>query len=452
MRDLIVAFYLLGAVPLILVRPQVGVLMWCLISYMNPHQFGWGFMSTFPIALVTAVATLLGALASPDKGKMRVDPVIAMMAAFTLWICLTTATALEIDLSFPKWSRVIKVLLMAFATYWLMQTRERIHALVWVIVVSIGVYGVRGGLFTLATGAAGRVFGPPNTMIEDNNQLALALIMIVPLMRYLQIQSADRLVRLGLGFAMFLTGISIVGSFSRGAMLASCAMAGWLLIRSRHKLLTLVAVVLIGAAALGVAPQSWFERMNTIKTYEEDGSATGRIDAWTFAFRMALQRPVVGGGFLINDDGELFMRLVPEAFKPRAFHSIYFEVMGEHGFVGLGLFLGLLALAMARTAGLRKAQRGPDTAWASDLTAMIQTSLVGYIVGGAFLNMAFFDLYYHLLVLISLVAVVVSEPRRGWKASADPAAGTGPKAARPPVVMAAEPAPPKCQAGDKGEW
>jgi probable O-glycosylation ligase (exosortase A-associated) len=414
MRDLIVAVYILGALPLILIRPQVGALMWCVVSYMNPHQLGWGFMSTFPVAMAVGGATLVGFVTtSKDRGRMRLDVVMAMMALFGLWICITTLAAVDISMSAVKWNKVVKLLAMTFVTFWLMQTRERIHALVWVIVVSIGVYGLRGGAFTIITGGAGRVFGPPLTMLEDNNQLALALIVIVPLMRYLQTNSANRWVRRGLLVAMLLTGVSIVGSFSRGAMLASTAMGGWMLLRAKHKLITLVALAIVATVGLSVAPETWFARMHTIKTYNADESVLGRFDAWTFAFRMALQRPLVGGGFSVNDNAPLFMQLVPEAAEPRAFHSIYFEVLGEHGFVGLGLFLGLGAVAFARTAALRRqCLKRPETAWAADLTTMVQTSLVGFAVGGAFLNLAFFDLYYHLLALVALVGVVVSEPPR----------------------------------------
>lgn len=388
----------------------MGVLMWCVISYMNPHQIGYG-LSNAPLAMVIGATTIASYALSRDKGVMRSDPVMLVLLFFTVWISLTTATALHVDVALVKWEKVIKVLLMTALMYLAMQRRERIHALVWVIVASIDLYGVRGGVFTIVTGASGRVYGPPNSTISDNNQLALALIMVMPLLRYLQLQSEGRVLRIALGAAMLLTGVSIIGSFSRGALLGGVAMFAWMLMRSRHKLATLVPMVAVVVIGWLVAPAQWYDRMATIQHYDEDGSAQGRMDAWTFAFRVAVARPLVGGGFSVNEDTDLFLGLVPSAPVARAFHSIYFEVLGEHGFVGLALFLGLGIAAMLRTLRIQHMTAGdPERLWAYDLASMVQTSLIGFAVGGAFLNLAFFDLFYNLLVLVSLTWLVACQP------------------------------------------
>ena len=104
------------------------------------------------------------------------------------------------------------------------------------------------------------------------------------------------------------------------------------------------------------------------------------------------------------------MEYVPEAFKPRAFHSVYFEVLGEHGFIGFTLF-GILALVAAyncRWIRIRTKYR-PELKWAHELSNMLFLSLVGYAVGGAFLNMAFYDLLYHLLTIIMVAKILVHQ-------------------------------------------
>jgi probable O-glycosylation ligase (exosortase A-associated) len=161
-------------------------------------------------------------------------------------------------------------------------------------------------------------------------------------------------------------------------------------------------------AALYVAPAAWFERMDTIDHYQQDVSAEGRIDAWKFAYRLALDHPILGGGQLVGLDAPLWYHYVPHAVSNRAAHSIYFEVLGETGFVGLAIYLVLLlsSLLAARNV-IRLTRDRPDLAWARSLAAMLQVSIIGYAVTGAFLSLGFFDLYYALVALVAVTQLVV---------------------------------------------
>jgi len=152
-----------------------------------------------------------------------------------------------------------------------------------------------------------------------------------------------------------------------------------------------------------VMPQTWYDRMSTIKTYEEDQSAMGRINAWHTAFNVATER-VTGGGFDMLGTNT-FRQYAPDPFMVHDAHSIYFEVLGEQGFIGLSLFLllGLLAWLRAQQV-IKRCRSDHENKWAADLVAMIQVSLVGYAVGGAFLGLAYFDLPYHLMIIILLTA------------------------------------------------
>ena len=87
-------------------------------------------------------------------------------------------------------------------------------------------------------------------------------------------------------------------------------------------------------------------------------------------------------------------------------HSIYFEVLGEHGFVGLALYLALGWFAWRSCTQVRReAKSRPGGLWLADLVRMLQVSLVGYASSGAFLGLAYFDLYYHLVALVVLAKV-----------------------------------------------
>ena len=140
--------------------------------------------------------------------------------------------------------------------------------------------------------------------------------------------------------------------------------------------------------------------MNTISTYEQDSSAIGRLSTWTMLTNLALDRPLVGGGFEPYTD-EVFRRYLPEYGRTHSAHSIWFQVLGEHGFVGLGLFLTfwLLTWRLSRRI-IKHTNDDPETKWAHALAKMVQVSLVGYFVGGTFLNLAYWDMPYFLMIAL----------------------------------------------------
>jgi putative inorganic carbon (hco3(-)) transporter len=315
--------------------------------------------------------------------------------------------AVNHTLAYPGWEREIKVQAMVLATLLVMHSRERLNQLVWVIVVSIGFFGVKGGLFTVAHGGKYLVWGPPSSFIEGNNELALALLTIVPLMRYLQTQAASRWVRRGLAASMALCAFSIVGSYSRGALLGVVAMGIVLWLKSRRKLALGVPIALLAIAAVQFMPDRWFERMHTINSYEQDASALGRLNAWTYAVNFALDHPITGGGFNAFTP-DMFQRYAPNPEDFHDAHSIYFQVLAEHGFVGLALFLLLGFLTVATASWIiRNTRDRAELAWAGELAKMIQVALAGFAVGGGFLGLAYWDLPYHLMAIVVLTKMVV---------------------------------------------
>jgi probable O-glycosylation ligase (exosortase A-associated) len=274
----------------------------------------------------------------------------------------------------------------------------------------LGFYGAKGGLFTALGGATQHVWGPPGSFIADNNALAMALIMVLPLMRYLQLQTDSKLIRSGFYGLMVLTAFSIIGSQSRGAFLAGVIMAAFLIWKSRQRFL--LTMVVLGFMAVGAffVPQSWVDRMRSIQTFEEDGSALSRLEVWEFGIRVANDHPLVGGGFRVSYDDGIYLKYIPDARKGRGrnWHSVYFEILGELGYVGLLIYLSLMVAAWrsgSRTIALTRNK--PELYWANDLARMVQVSLIGFAVAGAFQNLAFFDLYFHLIAILFLAQQIV---------------------------------------------
>jgi probable O-glycosylation ligase (exosortase A-associated) len=281
-----------------------------------------------------------------------------------------------------------------------------------VIVVSIGFYGAKGGLWTLVTGGVGRVFGPANSYIEDNNALAVATIMAIPLMHYLQLTTSRRITRWVLTVVMLLCAVSVLGSYSRGALVAVAAMGTYLWWKGKNKLPLLLVLLLCMPVALQLMPEKWYERMETITTYE-DSSAQSRLKSWRTMVNIANARPFVGGGFEISHP-DVYARFLPDQTAvAQAAHSIYFQALGEHGYVGLTMYLFLLVGAWLKAGSIApNTVNRPDLAWARQFSEMVQVTLVGFAVGGAFISLVNFDVPYYLIaILIATAALVKRESR-----------------------------------------
>lgn len=399
MRDILLLMILAPGCVIALRRPFVGAMLWAWLGIMNPHRLTYGFMYDAPVAQAIALCMLIGMLRSEEKRSPFVGAPVKWLVAFVAWMCLTTATAFYPQPSFILLQKILKIDLMLVLTLMVVRTRREIIALAWVVAMSLAFYGVKGGVFTILSGGGSRVYGPSGTYIEENNALAAALVVVVPLMRFLQTTLTRTWQRMAMTCAMLLCGVSILGSHSRGALLAISTMVAVLWWRGKNKFLTAVLVLTVGAAALSFMPAEWWARMHTIETYEEDRSAMGRIGAWNMAVNLAMDR-WVGGGFAIWNE-HTYAIYQPDAPLVVSAHSIYFHIIGEHGFFGLFLYLGMWLSTWLSAGWLRKhGAKNPETQWCATLGGMVQVSLAGFAVGGAFLSLAYYDLPYNLLVLV----------------------------------------------------
>jgi probable O-glycosylation ligase (exosortase A-associated) len=436
MRDIAVTLAVFGSLPFILREPWLGVIMFNWLGFMNPHRMAWGFSTTMPFAMIVALTTLVGMLASREPKKIPWTRESVVLLCFVLWSVFTTFFALVPDSAWIQLEKVAKIQLMIFVAMILITTRERLHWLVVTVALSLAFYGVKGGIFTIRSGGAERVYGPPGTFIEGNNEMGLALAMTVPLLYYMVRYTQRKWLRIALVAAMVLTAIAAIGTLSRGALVGVAAMGVFLWLKSRQK--AWVGLIVAGSvfAITQLMPESWYARMRTIETFEEDASAQGRIVAWTMAIRIANSR-LTGGGFETFRP-QIFAIYAPETGRVHDAHSIYFEVLGEHGWVGLGLFL-LLAGFTWLTAGsvARRAEKLEATRWLGDLCRMVQVSMVAYATAGAFLGLGYFDLYYTLIVMVIAARRILDAELAALDTKAKSAGGRvrqTPRPAQPPAL------------------
>lgn len=408
MRDIIVLITVLGAIPFILIRPQIGIYVWSWLAYMNPQRLTYGFAYSFPFSMIIGLVTIISVVFSKEPKRFPVTPVTVVLIILVLWMVFNTFFALSPN-ALAEMIRTLKIQLMTFIMLLMITNRQQLHTLVWVITASLGFFGVKGGIFVLLTGGAYRVWGPEGSFVEDNNALALALLMVVPLMYYLFTQTKNKWLKWFLVAAMILTMFSVIASYSRGAMLASLSIGLILWWKSKKKVLVGLIITVLAFTLLTFMPPQWMDRMNTLQDVEQDSSAMGRINAWWFAYNLAKDRVVIGGGFQTFRP-ELFEIYAPDPYDFHDAHSIYFEMLGEQGFLGLFLFLLLLFLAFRTGTWLIKNTKGkPELQWASILGAMLQVSIIGYCVGGAFLGLAYYDLPYNIIAMLVITQIIVKK-------------------------------------------
>ena len=408
MRDIVITLIVLASLPYAFKRPYIGVLMWVWISVMNPHRLSWGFAYSFPFAAIIAATTLAGLVFTSDPKKLPMTPVVSTFIAFGAWMAFTTLFAFSPDSS-EMLSRVMKIFLMTLVTMMVIKDKRQLHMLIWVLVGSLGYYGIKGGIFTVVSGGNFRVWGPEGSFIEGNNEVALALITITPMFYYLFLTTPHKWLRYGFAASMLLCALAALGSYSRGALLGITAMILFLWLKSPKKMVLGLVLAMMIPAAIAFMPAQWTERMNTVKEYQEDSSAMGRINAWSMAYNLASDRPLVGGGFEIYD-APTFARYAPNPADIHAAHSVYFQALGEHGFVGLGLYLLLGLLVWRRgTRIIKLAASRPDLQWARTLATMLQVSMVGFGAGGAFLSLLYFDVPYYLMALMTITGGIVDD-------------------------------------------
>lgn len=404
---LLAIFIFLSATTLL--AAHAGVLAWVWVALMYPHREVFGFAYDLRLNYYISILALLVWLASKEMKVPKEHRLLWLCAAFLAMTALSTFAAWDWDHSYPFFVEFAKTFALLYVVACTINSRMRIHAMVLVIVASLSYWGVKGGMFALTSGG-GIILGPTKSQFMDNNQLALVLTTCLPLTWYLFNILEHKLTRIIIAGAGGLSAVAIFFSYSRGAFLAIAAMAAfWIITNRRFK--ALAAATLVGGGAFFLLPDSWFYRMDTISNYEEDRSAQGRFDAWQTSFNIAKADPLTGAGFTAVEIPEVYFKHNPNTVlsASKAAHSIWFQVMGDHGFVGFAIYV-FLALSTWRSLGtIQKETRASPAGmvWISKLAPKMKMSLIGFWAGGSFLSMAYFDLYFLLIILTGTLSIIV---------------------------------------------
>jgi probable O-glycosylation ligase (exosortase A-associated) len=423
LRDIVVSLVFGLGMLYLFKQPAVGAYLWAWLSVMTPQTMTYGFARGFSFAQLAAAATLVLVAVTAKKQKLPFNALTGTWLALVVWMSVTSLFSLAPEgQTLERWIFVMKIQLMMFVSLMLVRTAQELRFLVYVVTLSLAYFGIKGGIFTLMTGGGARVWGPGASLLGGNNELAVGLVMIVPFLYWMR-QTIDhkwgKWIKIGLTAAIVLSAFAILGTQSRGALIALLAIALFLGAKSAKPVPTTLGICTLVVLAIAFMPSSWNARMDTIKNYEEDNSAMERLYTWRTLTNAALDRPLVGAGFRA-DNRKVFGTYVPtgpewENFKGRVLvaHSIYFQMLGEHGFVGLGLFFAFWGTVWRRaTRTAREAMAVPELAsWLPLLMRMSQVSLVGFAAGGAFLSLAYLDLTFYFAGYVLLGGMLVAKAR-----------------------------------------
>ncbi|MGI4798819.1 MAG: putative O-glycosylation ligase, exosortase A system-associated [Janthinobacterium lividum] len=412
MRDLIYHAAWLFILPLTLASAHLGVSIWIWVALLPPNELLYGRLGiVLPFNKLVAASAFFALITSQTKKDFYADKLIILVGMYgiivTLSYMLCPYDSAFSDLQYDKlWKELVLFILITGVMF----SRHRLHQTALVISLAFGFVMVKEGIIFLLT-AGGHKIEAIGT-VGDNNGVAMALLMVIPLLLYCAKYTAERWVRLGMYATAALGTVTVIATYSRGGFIGLLVLCLMLLKGSKYKVRAIIAVGVVAMIVYSLLPSDYLTRVSTISEATSDDSFAIRLLAWKINYLMALDHPFLGNGLYASLNwqnwsshlGEATTWLFPSPLVLKTFvaHSIYFQVLGDTGFVGLFLFLAILVTAMVKTIQTQRVVRNdPSLEWAGDLARATQISLAVYCVSGGALSLVYFELLYILLAMIS---------------------------------------------------
>lgn len=413
LRGLLLEAFFIGSLPFCFLRPFYGVILWIVVAFLNPQAYTWSGFDAFPWAVAVAIPTLAGTLVfNRDLGRLATREIF-LIGILWVWFTITTVISTSTPIfihhaadTWYHWNLVSKILLMTVVMVPVVNSFEKLRTLMITIAGCFGVYVLKTVPFIIMTGGGERLYGPPRSMIADNNDFGLALNMTAPLFYFLaRTESKPWLKRL-FGFLFVAAIPAVFFTYSRGALLGLIVVVGMIFLQSKRRFMLIPVIVLGVILAVVFAPEGWRNRMDPTRPDAVDASARSRLNAWAYARALAADYPIAGGGFATFTP-ELFERYAPQVNDIHGPHSVYFQILAEHGYVGLALYLTLIISCFLLAHRIVRQARDADDETIAIYAKMLRLSLVGFLTSGFFLGRAYFDYYFAIvgcLVILQNVA------------------------------------------------
>ncbi|MGN6278748.1 MAG: putative O-glycosylation ligase, exosortase A system-associated [Sphingomonas sp.] len=420
MRDLAFIGFLLAIFGMGFRKPFLFVLAYVYIDIVSPQRLTYLLLNSVPISMIAVVCAVGGWAVFDDKKDTRVAPRQFLILLLLVYCGITTLHADFPLNALDKWAWVWKSLAFAAFLPLTLRTRLRLESLLLFMILSAASIIIVGGIKTLASGGG---YGELNLMVSNNSGLyegsiiSTVAIAIIPLIlwftRYGTIFKPDWRVKLFCYALCFACLLIPVGTQARTGLLCIGLLAVLMLRETKRRVLYLVALVAAGAIAIPFLPASFTERMGTIDSYQADASASTRIEVWKWTLGYVKDHPF-GGGFdayrqnqirydtvdLVQHGDQTVVDKTLQVDSARAYHSSYFEMLGEQGWPGLAIWLAINLTGLVRMEVLRRRyarESDPDQAWIAPLASALQVAHLVYLLGGAFVGIAFQPFVFQLI-------------------------------------------------------
>ncbi|MDM7954932.1 putative O-glycosylation ligase, exosortase A system-associated [Blastomonas sp.] len=423
MRDLAFVGFLMAFLALGFKRPFIFVLAYAYVDIVAPQRLSYWMLNAVPVSLIVFGLAFLGWLIADDKRDMRVSFRQGVMALLLAYCAYTTSVA-----DFPvdaegKWAWVWKALIFAMFLPLTLRTKLRIEALALMMVLCASSIIITGGIKTIASGGGG--YGVMRLLVDDNSGLyegsiiSTVAVCIIPLILWLAkfgtIFPTDWRVK-GFVYALVFACLLIpVGTQARTGLVCIGVLAVLMLRFVRYRFLYAGVAFALALVAVPFLPQSYSDRMATIGEYQADQSASTRVAVWAWTWNYVKSNPLGGGFEAYLQNKVKFDTVAATGDGPntqiekqeitdsgRAYHSSYFEMLGEQGFVGLTLWLiihlgGIWRMEVVQR--LHRKRNRPDETWVVPLALALQNGQIIYMVGSLFVGIAFQPFIYMLIAL-----------------------------------------------------
>jgi putative inorganic carbon (hco3(-)) transporter len=387
--------------------PFYALLFYLWYAYFRPEDWVWtDYLKSLPLSFSIGCFVLMATLFSGRK--FIPNSRIILIFVFLGHTLLSTLLSEHFEFSWYYWKDFLKSTIITYVMITLIDNFSKLRLLLLVMTLSLGLEAAKQGWVYLLT-SPGWANLNPIAFLGDNNGVAVGMLMLVPIIILLAQTTTRTWARPIYGFLLLGVLYRALSTYSRGGFLACMAMASVYWLYSRHKLRSLLAGAAVVAIILPTLPDTYWSRMRTIQTYEEeeDTSALGRLHFWEVALVMARTHPVFGVGYnsynLAYDDYDFSHGQYGHG---RAVHSSFLAVGAELGYVGLALYLLLLLTALLSCWRLRYLDAAnPSLLPIRQSAAAVSTSFVAFLIGGLFVNFQYQEILWHFIGL----SIVLSE-------------------------------------------
>lgn len=409
--------------------PFVAGVAYIWIDVVKPQSLGYNFLNSLPLSMISAVVVVLSFFLRPSKSKTSFSLIQILLLVLAIWVTITTFFADPIIGSWRKWDPAFKCLLFSAFIPLIFRSRVQIEAYLLTIIFSISTFTFVAGVKTLlGSGGYGSLatLGGGNAGYSESSTLAAVGVMLLPLIHYMRNHSI--LFGNSRFFKLLMMGLSIicvaavVGTAARTGLVALVFLAFCYIFHAKNKvILTILLASIIGIGALlNLEGTRWGSRMATISTYEQESSAAGRIVVWKWTLDYVSSHPMGAGfdGYKLNNimtvDSNGNVGYFPPNYgvgNGKAFHSIYFEVLGEQGVFGFIVYFSIMLLMFFQLGKISRAVRNrPELLWLSDLALKMRLAQMVMLVSGVFIGIAFQpSMFYLVAATVSLSAFLKSQ-------------------------------------------